>query len=99
MQHFYLFRYFILVPALAGFELSNSGSVDNCSTTVLPQLAGHLYVKKFSPLVPYSQDFISYLTYELTQLARVFRYTWLERLARDKHLSQGMLKGEVSLYH
>jgi hypothetical protein len=38
-------------------------------------------------LGPYSQHFIFFITYEWAQQARMLDYTWLEKLARDKHYS------------
>jgi hypothetical protein len=40
-----------------------------------------------NPLVPYSQHFIFFVTYEWAQQARVFHYIKLERLAKDEHSS------------
>ncbi len=37
--------------------------------------------------LPYSQDFIFYVTYERVQYARVLHYTKLKRLGKDKHSS------------
>jgi hypothetical protein len=48
--------------------------------------------------LPSSQHFLLIETYSWVQYAGVLHHTWKERFGRDKHYSQGILKGEVSLF-
>jgi len=64
--------------------LTHSGTILNTDTTI-PNIVHNLWW--LIGIRQKSQHLIFFVTYKWVQKAKVLYYTWLERLARDKHCS------------